>query len=109
MAVGTGSSFGTTASARTTKPFYPLLYPVTAVSEKALSVGWQNGGHGFASGLVQSFHHLSFQGAQLLLDFGPARFNGVQIGRIGRQVEQLGSGGFDDLTHLGHMVHTQVI
>ncbi len=44
----------------------------------------------FGDGLLELFWGSCFCGSEVLFELGPGLFNGVEIGRVGRQVEQRG-------------------
>src|SRR5437016_8983739 len=64
--------------------------------------------HRLGDSRIQSLDGASFQSSQLQLDLGPAFFDGVEVGRIRRQIQQAGTCSFDLLPHGGRLVGLQV-
>ncbi len=60
-------------------------------------------------GVVESLDGARFAGFQELLELGPCLFDGVQIRRVGRQLENAGPGGLDGFTNTGDLVGGKVI
>ena len=59
-----------------------------------------------------SFQHLQgpgFGAAQQLLDFRPGRFDGIEVRRIGREIEQLGAHALNSLPYSVDFVRGQVV
>ena len=75
------------------------MYPVIAVSEPSGSVLGSDGGEGFRDSGMEALLSSGFGRAQRLSDFGPGFLNGIEVGRVGQQVEQLVSGCFDPLPY----------
>ena len=59
--------------------------------------------------LVQGFHQSSFSRTQQLFDLRPGLLDGIEVGRMGRQLEQLRAASLDQLSHSGHLVRRQVV
>src|ERR1017187_7798625 len=74
-----------------------LLYPIATVAEPSCCVGCSNGFEGIGDGLIECFFGSCLGVAQELLEFGPGLLDGVQVWRVGRQIEQLRTAGFDPL------------
>jgi hypothetical protein len=47
--------------------------------------------------------------AQVRLDVGVGVFDGVEVGRVGRRIAQLGCGGLDRLAHARNLVRTHIV
>lgn len=47
--------------------------------------------------------------AQELFELGPCFFDGIEVGRVWRQVEQLSSGSRDPLPNASHFVRAEVV
>src|ERR1039458_1046596 len=80
------------------------LYPISAVSEPGGGIVCGNGFKCFGDGLIQSFLAASFGGTEELFELRPGLLDGVQVGRVGRQIEQLRTAGFDPFAYPGHLV-----
>ena len=52
-------------------------------------VVWGNGLERLCDGLIESFGGAGFGRAQEWFEFGPGLLGGIEVGRIGRQVEPL--------------------
>jgi hypothetical protein len=59
--------------------------------------------------MVQGFHQSSFSRTQQLVDLRPGLLDGIEVGRVGRQLEQLRAASLDQLSHSGHHVRRQVV
>jgi hypothetical protein len=44
-----------------------------------------------------------------LFELGPCFLDGIEVGRVRRQIEQLGSGALDALAHTGYLVRTEIV
>jgi len=60
-------------------------------------------------GLIENILCSCFGGAEQQFQFGPSLFDGVQVWRIGRQVEQFRTCLLDPLAHAFDLVRAQVI
>jgi len=79
------------------------------MTEPSSGVVSGNGLEGVNDGLIQSFRSPSFTGAQELFELEPSFFNGIEVGRVGRQIEQFGATGFDSLLDAANFVRRQVV
>jgi hypothetical protein len=61
----------------------------------------RNSSDGCRQSLLQQIKHPGLGRVQELFDLGPARLDGVEVGRIGRQIKQLCPGLLDPLPHAG--------
>ena len=52
------------------------------------------------------FQNSGLHGPQQLFHFGPGLLDGVKVGRVRRQIEQLRPAAFDELAHPLHLVGT---
>src|ERR1017187_6719867 len=86
-----------------------LLYPIATVAEPSCCVGCSNGFEGIGDGLIECFFGSCLGVAQELLEFGPGLLDGVQVWRVGRQIEQLRTAGFDPLAYPSPFVRRQVV
>ena len=91
------------------RAFHLQVYIVSAVAEPGLSVTGGDGGNGVGDGLLEGIDRSSFGGAKRLFELGPALLDGIEIRRVGRQVEQFGTRGFNQLPHPENFVRTQVV
>src|ERR1035437_155502 len=89
---------------RTIRAKLRSLYPISAVSEPGGGIVCGNGFKCFGDGLIQSFLAASFGGTEELFELRPGLLDGVQVGRVGRQIEQLRTAGFDPFAYPGHLV-----
>src|ERR1035441_192395 len=101
-----GNSFWST---HPTRAKLELLYPIATVAEPSCCVGCSNGFEGIGDGLIECFFGSCLGVAQELLEFGPGLLDGVQVRRVGRQIEQLRTAGFDPLAYPSHFVRRQVV
>ena len=62
-----------------------------------------------SDGLIKRFCGSGFELAKNLLEFGPSLFDGIQIGRVGRKVEQLCLALFDALADTIDFVRAEII
>jgi len=82
---------------------------VKAKPKPCLSVGWGDFGECDGDGLIEGVDGPGLGFTEDLLEFGPGLFDGIQIGRIGRQVEQLCLTGLDALTYSIDLVGAEII
>lgn len=73
------------------------------------SVLWGEGSESFAESLLEGDYGASFESAELLLHLGPTLLDGVEVGRVGRQVAERSSGLLDKLSDAVHLVSSQVV
>ncbi len=78
-------------------------------SEPCNCVLWTDGWEQFRDGLVECSCCSCLGGAELLFEFGPGFFDRIQIGGVGRQIEQRGSHAFDPLPDPSDFVRTEVV
>src|SRR5215467_3738213 len=86
-----------------------LSYPIATVTEPAGSILRSDGFEAFGDGLLQSFSGAGLSGAQELFELGPGVFDGVEVRRVGRQIEQLRPAGGEQLLDPSHLVCRQII
>jgi len=67
------------------------------------------GSESFAQSLLEGIDGTGSESAELLLHLGPALLNGVEVGRVGRQVTERGPGLLDEFSDAIHFVSSQVI
>lgn len=67
------------------------------------------GGERFVKGLLKGGDGTSLEGPQFLFHLCPALFDGIEIGRIGRQVAESGAGLLNELAYTVHFVGAQII
>ena len=67
------------------------------------------GSESFAKSLLEGNYGTGFERAELLLHLGPALLDGVEIGRVGRQVTERSSGLLDEFSDAVHFVSSQVV
>ena len=67
------------------------------------------GSEGISEGVLQRGKGSGLQNAQSLFDLGPAFLDGVEVGRIGRQIEQRRSGLANAFGNTLHLMGTQVV
>jgi len=79
------------------------------VAEAGLEVVRRDGGEGLAEAMVQGEEGSSLGRSQALLDLGPALLNRVEVGGVGRQIPEFGSGGLDEIANPVDFVSGQVI
>src|ERR1700679_1654271 len=60
-------------------------------------------------GLFEGLCRSGFGCAEQLFELGPGFLDGIEIGRVGWQIEQFGSGSFDAFAHAGHFVRAEVV
>lgn len=63
----------------------------------------------FAESLLEGNDGASFESAELLLHLGPALLDGVEVGRVGRQVTKRSAGLLNELSNAVHFMSFQVI
>jgi len=66
-------------------------------------------GERFVKSLLKRGDGTSFKRPQFLFDLCPALFNGIEIGRIGRQVAESSAGLFNELAYAVYLVGAQII
>jgi hypothetical protein len=66
-------------------------------------------GECFVKGLLKRGDRAGFESPQLLFHLCPALFNGIEIGRIGRQIAESGASLFDEFAYTVHLVGAQII
>lgn len=67
------------------------------------------GSESVAKSLLEGKDGTSFESAELLLHLGPALLDGVEVGRVGRQVTERSSGLLDEFSDAVYFVSSQVI
>lgn len=72
------------------------------------SVLWGEGSESFAESLLEGDYGASFESAELLLHLGPTLLDGVEVGRVGRQVAERSSGLLDKLSDAVHLVSSRL-
>ena len=82
------------------------MYVVAAVVKPILRVLVGNSDQGLFQGTVQGLAGSGLGRAQGRFEFTPGLLDGR---KIGRQKQQAGSAGFDELGHVGHFMHGQVV
>src|SRR5271165_3134560 len=82
--------------------FHSYLYPVAAVAKPSGGVVCGNGGDGLSGGLLQGFHQPGLGRTQQLFDLRPSLLDGIEVRRVGRQIEQLRPASLDQLSHSCH-------
>src|SRR5262249_19083737 len=98
-------------SARFSRAYTVLVFtvPISTMMQPAEGVLRRDRRNGFTDGRIQSLSRASLESAEHQFDFGPAFFDGVEVGRISRQVEQAGTGSFDLLPHGRCFVGTEIV
>lgn len=71
------------------------MYPISAVAEPASSVISGDGSNSGGDGLFQQWQDACLDGPQQLFDLGLGLLNRIEVGRVGRQIQQLCAAGFD--------------
>jgi hypothetical protein len=79
------------------------------VSEPRLSILWGDRWEVFCDGLVEGFACSRFCGTEQYFEFAPGLFDGVEVGRVRRQVEQIGTRGVDAFANALHFVRGEVV
>lgn len=79
------------------------------MSEPSFSVFWSDAFQRLAGGLIEQFFASGLGGSQNLLELRPSFFDWVEIGRIGRKIEELRACCLDLLLDAWHLVRTQVV
>ena len=64
---------------------------------------------GLSDGMVESFFRSCLGRAKQLFELGPGFFDGVQVGRVRRQVKQLRTCGFDTLPYAFGLMGGEVV
>ncbi len=67
------------------------------------------GSESFAKSLLEGNDGTGFESAELLLHLGPALLDGVEIGRVGRQVAERSPGLLNEFSDAVHFVSSQVV
>ncbi len=62
-----------------------------------MSAVWSDFGKKLSNGLIECFAGSGIGGAEQLLELGPSLFDGVEVRRIGRQIDELRASGLDSL------------
>ena len=88
---------------------FHLLCSVSGAKKEAFAIGGGNRVKGVLSRPQQFVFGARSVSAQDLLDLAPHRFDRVEVRRIGRQIEQPGTGGFDGLAHAPDFMRAQVV
>ena len=66
-------------------------------------------GQGFCDGLVELFGVACFGGAKELFEFSPGFLDGVEVGRVRRQVQHVGATLLKPFSHPGYLVRAEII
>jgi hypothetical protein len=82
---------------------------ISAVAEEPDAVVWRHGRQRDADRVVQGLDAAGRQRPQLALHLAPQVLDRVEVGRVRRQVAQLGAGGLDRLAHSGRLVRAEVV
>jgi hypothetical protein len=67
------------------------------------------GSESFAKSLLEGNDGTGFESAELLLHLSPALLDGVEVGRVGRQVTERSPGLLDEFSDAVHFVSSQVV
>ena len=79
------------------------------MSEPCGGIVRRNGLECIGDGQIQGFLGPGFGGTDEFFELGPGVFDGIQVGRIGRQVKQLCMAGFDPFAYPVRLMRRQVI
>jgi len=79
------------------------------MAKPCLGVVCGDGPERFSDGLVESFGGAGFGLAQVLFELGPRLLDGIEVGRVGWQVNQLRTAGFYFLRNSGNLVSTEIV
>lgn len=79
------------------------------MAEIAGGVLWCESSEGLAKCRLEGNDRTGFKSTQLLLHLSPALFDGVEVGRVGRQVTERSSGLFDEFSDTIHFVSSQIV
>ena len=69
----------------------------------------RNSGEGFGECLLEGSDGTGLESAQPLFDLRPALFDRVEVGRVGRQVAERGSGLFDEFSYAIDFMSSQIV
>ena len=67
------------------------------------------GSESLAKSLLEGSDRTGFESPELLLHLSPALLDGVEVGRVGRQVTERGPGLLDEFSDAVHFVSSEVI
>jgi hypothetical protein len=79
------------------------------VSEPSLSVLRGDFWEVFCDGLVEGFAGACFGGAEQYFEFAPCFFDGVEVGRVGWQIKQIGTCSLDAFANALHLMRGEVV
>ena len=69
----------------------------------------RNNGEGFGKGLLEGCDGTGLKSAQRLFNLRPTLFDRVEVGRVGRQVAERGSGLFDEFSYAIDFMSAQIV
>src|ERR1700740_1568376 len=101
-----------TVPASELRRFYTILVftvPISAMVQPAHGVLRSDRCNGLGDSRIQGFSRACLQRSQDQLDLGPAFFDGVEMGRIRREIKQAGAGSLDSVPHHGSFVSAQIV
>src|SRR5450756_2026835 len=90
------------------RAFLLLLLIIAAVGEPGRGVVGGDRGDGLGDRLLEGVHGAGLERTEFLFHFAPALLDGVEVGRVRRQIPQLGSGGLDEFSHSRNFMRRQV-
>lgn len=77
--------------------------------EEGFGVVRRDGVDGILQGVLELWDESRFDPTQSLFELGPSLLDGVEIGRVGRQVNDVGATAFDGLSYAFYLVCSQII
>jgi Reverse transcriptase (RNA-dependent DNA polymerase) len=86
-----------------------LLYSIARVTEPGSSIVGGNGLESCGDGLLQSFSGAGLGRPQELFKLGPGLLDGVEVGRVGWQIEKVRPAGGEQLLDTGYLVGRQIV
>jgi hypothetical protein len=89
--------------------FHDSCTPVSAVLEPCFGILGSDCFEGVGDGLIESIRTPGFGCTQELLELGPGLLDGIQIRRVGRQIEKLCVAGLNQLAYPRHLMRRQVV
>ena len=79
------------------------------MAKVSLKVGRGDFAEGVVEVLFEAKERSSFGGAQVLLQLGPTLLDGIEVGRVGRQVKQFRVCGLDSVSDAAHLVCGKIV
>src|SRR6185437_3392840 len=87
----------------------PLIQVVSGVSEEVCTFVGLEGGEGAGDSGFESLDGAGGGHAYMRLELGEAVLDRIEVGTVGRQIEQDRIDGFDGLTDAGHLVGREIV